>query len=255
MANSTRILFVSDEVEPFSKSSATATLVRNLPEQLQNAGDYEMRIMMPRYGTISERKNRLHEVIRLSGTEIDMDERKETLKVKVASIPGIRLQVYFMDNNHYFKRKGVYANKQGKLFEDNLDRSLFFARSSLETIRNLGWGPDVVHAFGWMSGFVPMLLRTEYVGEELFENTKAIFTPNQVDFDVIVDDAFVESEGLADVSGKDPNAIGLSYADASIFPHTIRPESADALQFGDGKEDNVETARSVYDQLLSEVAA
>lgn len=258
MANSTRILFVSDEVEPFSKSSATAALVRNLPEQLQGAGDYEMRIMMPRYGTISERKNRLHEVIRLSGTEIEMGDRSETLKVKVASIPGIRLQVYFMDNNHYFKRKGVYTNKQGNVFDDNLERALFFARSSLETIRNLGWGPDVVHAFGWMSGFVPMLLRTEYAADELFENTKGIFTPNEVDFDVAVAESFADTENLADastVAGKDPNEIGLAYADASIFPHTIEPEGADALQFRQAEDDNVETARSVYEQVLSEVAA
>jgi starch synthase len=258
MANSTRILFVSDEVEPFSKSSATATLVRNLPEQLQHAGDYEMRIMMPRYGTISERKNRLHEVIRLSGTEIEMSDRNETLKVKVASIPGIRLQVYFMDNNHYFKRKGVYATKQGSVFDDNLARALFFARSSLETIRNLGWGPDVVHAFGWMSGFVPMLLRTEFGTDELFANTKAIFTPNQVDFDVEVDERFADSEGLRDAStlpGTDPNEIGIRYAHAAIFPHTIQPQATDSLQFGQAEDDNVETARSVYDQLLSEVAA
>ncbi len=258
MANSTRILFVSDEVEPFSKSSATATLVRNLPEQLQNAGDYEMRIMMPRYGTISERKNRLHEVIRLSGTEIEMGDRNETLKVKVASIPGIRLQVYFMDNNHYFKRKGVYANKQGSVFEDNLERALFFARSSLETIHNLGWGPDVVHAFGWMSGFVPLLLRTEFGADELFEHTKAIFTPNDVNFDVQVNDDFAGAENLSDgstLAGQDPNAIGLSFADASIFPHTIQPEGSVSLQFGKAEDDNVETARSVYDQLLSKVAA
>lgn len=257
MANSTRILFVSDEVEPFSKSSVIATLVRNLPEQLQNSGDYEMRIMMPRYGTISERKNRLHEVIRLSGTEVEMGERTETLKVKVASIPGIRLQVYFMDNNHYFKRKGVYAGKKGDTFEDNLERALFFARSSLETIRNLGWGPDVVHAFGWMSGFVPMLLRTEYSAEELFEQTKAIFTPNQVDFEAAVSDTFANAQSLpdaADLVGKDPNAIGRRYADTTIVPHTIDPDSSDSLQFGDAESDNVETARAAYDQLLSEVA-
>lgn len=258
MANSTRILFVSDEVEPFSKSSATATLVRNLPEQLQSAGDYEIRIMMPRYGTISERKNRLHEVIRLSGTEIEMGDRTETLKVKVASIPGIRLQVYFMDNAHYFKRKGVYSNRQGDVFADNLERALFFGRASLATIRSLGWGPDVVHAFGWMSGFVPMLLRTEFASDELFDNAKAIFTPNEVAFEAAVDDGFAESESLAASSalvGKTPNEVGISHADAAIFPHTIQPTTSDALQFGQAKDDNVETARSVYDQLLSEVAA
>ena len=256
MANSTRILFVSDEVEPFSKSSATSTLVRTLPEQLQEAGDYEMRIMMPRYGTISERKNRLHEVIRLSGTEINMGDKKETLKVKVASIPGIRLQVYFMDNNHYFKRKGVYSNKSGDHFEDNTERALYFGRAVLETIRNLGWGPDVVHAFGWMSGFVPMLLRTEYATETLYENAKTIYTPNVVDFDESADADLTSSFGLDDdVKGLSPTQIGVRYADTTIYPHTIEPETAGALQFDEKGEGNVDTARSVYEQLLSEVAA
>lgn len=256
MANSTRILFVSDEVEPFSKSSASSTLVRTLPEQLQEAGDYEMRIMMPRYGTISERKNRLHEVIRLSGTEINMGEKKETLKVKVASIPGIRLQVYFMDNNHYFKRKGVYNNKSGDVFEDNAERALYFGRSVLETIRNLGWGPDVVHAFGWMSGFVPMLLRTEYATEGLYEHAKTIYTPNVVDFEESVDANFASSFGLDDeLAGLSPTEIGVQYADAAIYPHTLDPDTAGGLQFDESGEGNVDTARSVYEQLLSEVAA
>ncbi len=256
MANSTRILFVSDEVEPFSKSSATSTLVRTLPEKLQEVGDFEMRIMMPRYGTISERKNRLHEVIRLSGTEIEMAQRTETLKVKVASIPGIRLQVYFMDNNHYFKRKGVYRNKQGDLFEDNSERALYFGRAVLETIRNLGWGPDVVHAFGWMSGFVPMLLRTEYAAEKLYENAKSIYTPNKVDFDESIDSDFASTRGLTDdVVGLSPTEIGVQYADTAIYPHTIDPESPDALRFSEDGTGDVDTARSVYEQLLSEVAA
>lgn len=256
MANSTRILFVSDEVEPFSKSSATSTLVRTLPEQLQQVGDFEMRIMMPRYGTISERKNRLHEVIRLSGTEIEMADRSETLKVKVASIPGIRLQVYFMDNNHYFKRKGVYRSKAGDLFDDNAERALYFGRAVLETIRNLGWGPDVVHAFGWMSGFVPMLLRTEYATETLYENAKSIYTPNKVDFDHAIDDEFASSRGLVgSVTGLSPTEIGVEYADMTIFPHTLEPTTSEALQFSEDGEGNVEIARSVYDQLLSEVAA
>src|SRR5690554_2200332 len=125
MANPTRVLFVSGEVTPFAKVSDLADLVRQLPEKLQESGDFEVRIMMPRYGTISERRNRLHEVIRLSGAEIPMGEASETLKVKVASIPGIRLQVYFMDNRAYFKRKGVFGDKQGHDFEDNAERALF----------------------------------------------------------------------------------------------------------------------------------
>ena len=135
---------------------------------------------MPRYGTVSERRNRLHEVIRLSGSEITLGDVTEELKVKVASIPGIRLQVYFMDNNFYFKRKGVFADRQGVLFPDNLDRAAFYARSVICTIRNLGWQPDLIHAFGWMSGFVPYVLRTEFGNDALFEESKVIYTPETV---------------------------------------------------------------------------
>lgn len=253
-----RILFVSDEVNPFSQSSGTATIVRHLPEQLHNEGGYEMRIMMPRYGIVSERRNRLHEVIRLSGTRIKMGNRTETLKVKVASIPGIRLQVYFMDNDYYFKRKGIYQTVQNsQLFEDNLERALFFGRASLETIRKLGWAPDIIHAFGWMSGFVPMLLQTEYAGDDIFGDTQSVFTPHPVSFDATIDEAFVETEGLADtllLDGKDPNHVGNMFADATISLPQIEETTASALSFTDTPGEQFEIARSVYEQLLSKVA-
>ncbi len=249
-----RILFVSDEVEPFSSSSITAKLARYLPEQLQESGDYEVRIMMPRYGTISERKNRLHEVIRLSGTEIDMVDRTETLKVKVASIPGIRLQVYFMDNTHYFKRKGVYANKQGAGFDDNVERALFFGRSALETIRNLGWGPDVVHGFGWLSGFVPMLLRTEFAGDPLFENVKVLYTPGEVDLGTAVSEKQASAFGLDGSAGREPSSIGIAHADATVYP-AARENTGEGLRFTESMEASVETLRAAYDQVMNEVAA
>lgn len=254
MANPIRILFVSDEVEPFSSASITAKLARHLPEQLQESGDYEVRIMMPRYGTISERKNRLHEVIRLSGTEIDMVDRTETLKVKVASIPGIRLQVYFMDNNHYFKRKGVYTNKQGDAFEDNVERALFFGRSSLETIRNLGWGPDVVHGFGWLSGFIPMLLRTEFAGDPLFENVKVLYTPSDADVGVAISEKQASDFDLDGNAGREPSAVGISHADATVYS-AGREASGDSPRFNDNMEENVETLRAAYEQVMNEVAA
>ncbi len=259
MANPMRILFVSDEVNPFSKSSSTATIVRHLPEQLHNEGGYEMRIMMPRYGIVSERRNRLHEVIRLSGTRIKMGNRTETLKVKVASIPGIRLQVYFMDNDYYFKRKGIYRTAQNnRFFEDNLERALFFGRASLETIRKLGWAPDIIHAFGWLSGFVPMLLQTEYAGDDIFGNTQSVFTTHPVSFDAAIDEAFVETERLADtlpLIGKNPNSVGDMFADATISLPQIEEKTASALSFADTSGEQVEIARSVYEELLGKVAA
>ncbi len=255
MATPTRILFVSDEVAPFTDKSETAKLVRSLPEQLQESGDFEVRILMPRYGTISERRNRLHEVIRLSGTEVTIGGRTETLKCKVASIPGIRLQVYFMDNKHYFKRKGIYRDKQGKLFEDNPERALFFARAALETIRNLGWKPDIVHGFGWITGLVPMLLRTAYASDEIYEGTKVYFTPNQVDFEAPIQKELIEVTDLdADVAGKEPSDIGISFADKTILPSTMADLNGAAV-FSSDEAEWLDQALALYEVEVDEVAA
>ena len=248
-----RTLFVSGEVAPFTQTSEAATLVRTLPERLHESGEVETRIMMPRYGIVSERRNRLHEVIRLSGTEIPMGEASETLKVKVASIPGIRLQVYFMDNNHLFKRKGIFADRQGKLFTDNLERALFFGRGVLETIRNLGWGPGVVHAFGWMSGLVPMLLKTEYAADPLFAETKLVYTPEEVDFEARFTAEQIATLGLPeDVIDLSPVQVGMAYADAILYPPSLEPED-DAVRFSEEPEEMTEQAISIYEQVLNGV--
>lgn len=255
MATPTRILFVSDEVAPFTDKTETAKLVRILPEQLQDTGDFEVRILMPRYGTISERRNRLHEVIRLSGTEVTIGDRTETLKCKVASIPGIRLQVYFMDNRHYFKRKGIYHDKQGKLFEDNPERALFFAHAALKTIRNLGWKPDIVHGFGWIAGFVPMLLNTTYHTDEVYDGTRVYYTPNKVDFEAPVQKELVEVMELnADTEGKEATAVGQEFADRVILPPTLETDGPTAV-FSTDTEEWLDQALSLYEIATDGVTA
>lgn len=257
MANPKRILFVSGEVEPFASISETASLVRALPEQLLEAGDFDTRIMMPRYGIISERRNRLHEVIRLSGTEVPMGSETETLKVKVASIPGIRLQVYFMDNVRYFKRKGIHADKSGTLFDDNTERALFFGRAVLETLRKLMWSPDVIHAFGWISGLIPMLLATEYADDPLFADTKVVFTPDEVDAQATLTDDHVEALDLqvnGEATGLSLPHVGLHFADIAIYPPSVSP-SSDDLQFSAEQEEQTEQAIALYDHTLSDVLA
>ena len=174
-----RVLFVAGEVAPFSETTETAKVLRTLPEALQEHKAVEPRILMPRYGVISERRNRLHEVIRLSGAEISAGGASDTLKVKVASIPGIRLQVYFMDSVHFFKRKGLHADRKSeKVFEDNPARALFFARAALSTVEKLGWGPDVVHAAGWIGAFVPHVIQGELGENELFAGARTVYTPD-----------------------------------------------------------------------------
>ncbi|MBO6576118.1 MAG: glycogen/starch synthase [Rhodothermales bacterium] len=251
-----RVLFVSDEVAPFTNKSELAPVVRSLPEMLHENAGVETRIMMPRYGIVSERRNRLHEVIRLSGSEISTGDGKESLKVKVASIPGIRLQVYFMDNVHMFKRKGIFADKTGKLFPDNAERAIFYAKAVLQTISNLGWKPDVVHAFGWLSGMVPHLLKTEYAEHELFAEAKVVFTPQATEFEApltekMVSDFELTGDGLV---GNEPDVIGVAAADASIFLPGHETTNG-AEQFGEDEEANMNLAAAVYERIQAGVPA
>ncbi|HYE96594.1 MAG TPA: glycogen/starch synthase [Rubricoccaceae bacterium] len=214
-----KVLYVAGEIAPFSETTETARLIRVLPEAVQEAGGVETRIMMPRYGVVSERRNRLHEVIRLSGAEIHAGSEKDTLHVKVASIPGIRLQVYFMDSVRFFKRKGLHRDvKTGEVFPDNAARALFFARAAISTARQLGWAPDIIHASGWIAGFVPVLLRTELAGDPLFAGAKALYTPDVTDTEVrVTKEQAAAFELPAAIAGKDLREIGMAWADGVAF--------------------------------------
>ncbi len=256
MTNTKRVLFISGEVAPFTKANTVSSLVRSLPEQLHETGDFELRIMMPRYGIISERRNRLHEVIRLSGSEIVMGEEPHLLKVKVASIPGIRLQVYFMDNVHYFKRKGIVSGKDGILFEDNAERALFFGRAGMRTIKNLGWSPDVVHGFGWASSFVPLLLKTELADEELFAGTRSIFSPCDTESRISISPEIAHLtrvENPDEIVGLTANELGSKFADSTIAPPELA--GADGLQFSNDLDDQLRQAVELYDSVLAGLMA
>ncbi len=257
MSDAMRVLFISGEVEPFTAENGLSHLVRHLPEQIHNTGSFQTRIMMPRYGIVSERRNRLHEVIRLSGTEIDMAGEKHTLKVKVASIPGIRLQVYFMDNNHYFKRKGILADREAKVFKDNGERALFFGRACLETIKNLGWAPDVVHAFGWAGSMVPLLLKTEFGEEAMFEASKCIYTPDDLDTCASFDADLVSDYGLEvdeEFIGSDFCDVGMAFADGVAYPSHIDPSETDIPQFTTDLDQIRDLGCEIYEQVASGVA-
>jgi len=254
MAQSKRILFVSGDVDPFTQASSIASLARSLPEQVQEAGDYEARIMMPCYGEISEREHSLHEVIRLSGTEIPMGDETEEVTVKVASVPGVRLQVYFMDQDEYFSRDGLFHDAEGIPFADNARRALFFNRAVLETIRTLRWGPDVIHSLGWISSLLPGLLTTEYAGDDILGDATTAYTPDGLDLDVSFSEDEAASLGLsAEFAGVPLTDLGLQYADASIFPPDVSP-TPDADQFGE-EDGQGEQAVELYEQMLGEVPA
>lgn len=253
-----RLLFIAGEVVPFAKHSEIAELVRALPEELQEAGDYDIRLTMPRYGSISERKNRLHEVIRLSGTDIPMGDETETLTVKVASIPDTRLQVYFMDNEAHFGRQGFLGEENGAVYEDNAARALFFGRAVLKTIKKLRWAPDVVHAFGWAGSLAPLLLKTEFADDDVFEHARVVYTPDDVDAGGAFSSSFAEAMHLEvddDLLDQPLSEVGLSSADAAIYPPSVSTPTADGRQFNTDSQARREQLVQLYEEISSEVPA
>ena len=249
-----KVLFVAGEVAPFSDTTETAALMRALPEQLQEVYGVEPRIVMPRYGVVSERRNRLHEVIRLSGAEIPVGPDTDTLRVKVASIPGIRLQVYFMDSVDFFKRKGLHANrKDNKTFEDNPARALFFARAALSTAHKLGWHPDLVHAAGWIGALAPHVLKTD----PDLPAVKTVYTPDLIDgFDPVVSADEVTALGLPEAfAGRALRDIGLATSDAAAY--AAGDKAGDGEPDGptlDGDADGAaERTAALYGRLLPSI--
>lgn len=168
-----RVLFVNSETFPFLPENQLSKIGRYLPQGIQER-KREIRTFMPRYGCINERKNQLHEVIRLSGMNIIIGDVDRQLVIKVTSITSARIQVYFIDNDDYFKRKQLAFDTDGKFFEDNGQRAIFFARGVIETVKKLRWAPDVVHCNGWISNLVPLYLKKAYNGDPIFTNCKIV---------------------------------------------------------------------------------
>ena len=176
MGNSVkRVLFVNSEIFPYLPESPIAKIGRFLPQGIQEMKK-EIRSFMPRYGCINERKNQLHEVIRLSGMNIIINDVDRPLVIKVASISAARMQVYFIDNEDYFHRKSVYLDENGEFFKDNGERAIFFARGVLETVKKLRWAPDIIHCQGWISQVLPLYLKKAYIDDPIFSNSKVVLS-------------------------------------------------------------------------------
>jgi starch synthase len=176
-----RVLFVSQEITPYIEETPIARIGRFLPQGIQEKGK-EIRTFMPRYGSINERRNQLHEVIRLSGMNLIIDNNDHPLIIKVASIQQARMQIYFIDNEDYFQRKATLYDKNGKFFDDNDERAIFFARGVLETVKKLGWAPDIIHCHGWFTSFIPLYVKKSYRDNPLFAETKVVMSIYDDDF-------------------------------------------------------------------------
>ena len=178
MSTKKRILFIASEMSPYLEMTEFAEIVNRLAVKSNESG-MEVRCIMPRFGMINERRHRLHEVVRLSGINVSVDGDDYPLVIKVASLPNARLQIYFLDNEDLFKRKSLFHDENEKWFVDNGLRTVLFCKGALETVKKFGWPPDIIHCSGWMTGLIPMYIKTAYKKEPVFSNCKVIFTIGQ----------------------------------------------------------------------------
>ena len=195
-----KILYICQEITPYLPESEESLLCRQLSQAMQERGN-EIRTFMPRYGCVNERRNQLHEVIRLSGMNLIIDDNDHQLIIKVASIPAARIQIYFIDNDDFFSRKATLTDNEGKEFEDNDERMVFFARGVLETVKKLRWTPDVVHCHGWFSAIAPIYLRKVFNDDPLFRNVKIVTSLYNDRFEQPLNERLrtkIESEGVED---------------------------------------------------------
>ncbi|HEX9152815.1 MAG TPA: glycogen/starch synthase [Flavobacterium sp.] len=202
-----RILYVSSEVVPYLAENEVSLMSYDVPKMINDQGG-QIRIFMPRYGNINERRHQLHEVIRLSGMNLVVNDLDMPLIIKVASIPKERIQVYFIDNDEYFKRKATFTDEEGVMYPDNDERAIFFAKGVVETVKKLNWVPDIIHVHGWMAAMLPIYLKHFYKNEALFSETKIVTSVysqsfegtldvemiNKVKFDGVPDEAIADLE-------------------------------------------------------------
>ena len=223
-----KVLYICQEITPYLPENEISNLCRNMPQAIHEKG-CEIRTFMPKFGCINERRNQLHEVIRLSGMNIIIDDNDHPLIIKVASIQSARMQVYFIDNDDFFHRRFTVTDSEGNEFADNAERSIFYARGVIETVRKLRWVPDVIHCHGWMSAFVPLYLKKAFADDPYFKNAKIVFSLYHDDFKQkfkqdLGDKVLIDELQPADFSilGKNPGYLSMmklavQYSDGIIL--------------------------------------
>lgn len=197
-----KILVVTQEIQPYIESTIAATVLSDMLQYLNSKG-LELRVLMPRFNDINERRHKLHEVVRLSGINIIINEDDYPLLIKVASLPSSRIQAYFLDNEDFFKRKNMFKTDDGEIYPDNEDRSIFFCKGVMDTVRKFGWSPDIVHCHGFMSALVPAYIKTAFKTDPIFSHSKVIYSYYAQDFEQSYPDSFAPKANLKKMKPKD----------------------------------------------------
>jgi starch synthase len=229
-----RVLFISQEITPYMPENEMSLIGRNLPQGIMESGK-DIRIFMPKYGCVNERRNQLHEVIRLSGMNMILDNLDYPLIIKVASLQPVRMQVYFIDNEDYFPKKTFMHELDGAFLDFHDERAIFFCRGVLETVRKLGWAPDVVHCQGWMTALVPMYLKRAFAEDPIFVDTKVVYSVYNQTIDGELSNELARKSRVKGVSEEDTAII----EEANIMNlHKLAITHADAVIMGDEKIDS-----------------
>lgn len=267
-----KILYITQEITPYLPESEVACACRSLPHATQDMGR-EIRTFMPKFGSVNERRNQLHEVIRLSGMNIIIDDSDHPLIIKVASIQSARMQVYFIDNDDFFQRRNTVCDENGEEFSDNDDRMIFYVRGVLETVKKLRWAPDIIHCHGWMTALAPLYVKTAFNTDPFFKNTKMVYTLYNDGFKNPFSDRFakkIKIEGVEDthiqplldknVSFTDISKFAVKYADAVVQgSETVDSEVLDYIKETGCPflpylpiEENADPINKLYDKILGE---
>lgn len=267
-----KVLLIAQEMEPYTELSVLSQLAYQLPLYL-NDNQCEIRILMPRFGVVNERRHRLHEVVRLSGMNIIVNDDDFPLIIKVASLPNSRIQVYFLDNDEFFKRKSVFEDEEGNYYADNLDRSVFFCKGAIETVRKFGWAPDIVHCLGWMTSLIPLYLRTTYKNDPLFMQSKIVYSLHHSLSQTFSFEEFSAKAAINNLSSEDlvPFKVGdeadifkgaVAYSDGVIYDYEVSNEVTQMLSdsekpvlAGEEVEAGVSTYLQFYKNLEPEVVS
>ena len=241
-----RILYVSSEVVPYLPETEIASTAFNVAKKAHSKG-VQTRIFMPRFGVINERRHQLHEVIRLSGMNLIINDMDMPLIIKVASIPKERMQVYFIDNDEYFKRKAIFSDEDDQLFSDNDERAIFFAKGVVETVKKLNWAPDIIHVHGWMAALLPIYLKEYYKDDALFANSKIVTSIYNNEFDGTLNNELVSKLSFDNIEKSD----SIKIANHSNLLK-IAIENSDAIITGSENIDTdlVEYAKSLDKPVL-----
>ncbi|MAX05551.1 MAG: glycogen synthase [Flavobacteriales bacterium] len=265
-----RVLYVSQEINPYTGETSMGDVANLLPQKTQENGK-DIRIFLPRFGTINERRHQLHEVIRLSGMNLIIDDFDHQLIIKVASIQKLRLQVYFIDNEEYFPSRQMFHDVEDNFMSNNDERMIFYCKGVIETVRKLGWAPDIIHCQGWFASLVPMYIKKLYAQEPLFDNVKVIYSVFDTSFDGVLSNSLTEKllfEKLeeSDVSGIQQSNINnlhkfaIDYADAvvqasanidkRILSH-IKSSGKPFMEYP-GAEDYIDAYQDFYGQFIDQ---